>query len=554
MATTQYTGARYVPLFADPIDWSRDLAYGPLTIVTHEGNSYTSRQFVPKGINITNEHFWALTGNYNAQIEQYRKEVSGLSTDVVALATRVDNISRHFVSPEQFGAKGDGATNDLLAFQTLSKAVKNNNNLTIVLKPGATYYVDFPEDPANFIALDLYGINTLDVIGNGATVHVASNVNTKYFINIRACENVHIHDFTVYSEFNKYSAAFGDHSRENAVGSNINPIVITNDNVRNVAVYNMAFKYTNVCIDCISLPAVSAFSTGLYVSNCTSDYHAIFVFTNKYNNVVVTNCTLRGAMKYGDGDHSFYFRGPIDRVLISDIVSDNDSYFGPDILFYPEKTGDIYNTIVNISNYHCTGNAFISAYTGGKINVDGFTFIQADESTHQSTTNYPVFGLRSATEINAVNGTVLNKNIAYGTKGKLCMSNTCVINSNYPVITLPKNAEITVTNSALRGRAIILSSETGAPSSSVAINGCSVSLSENAANYAIAVRADNIAVEFNNNSVDLGKSIYLFSNQGSQAKCTVKFNDVVNSDNNAALGSLSSASTQYGNYLNGKLS
>lgn len=74
MPTTQYIGSRYVPLLADPIEWSSTKEYEPLTIVTHEGNSYTSRQFVPKGIDIHNEAFWALTGNYNAQIEQYRRE------------------------------------------------------------------------------------------------------------------------------------------------------------------------------------------------------------------------------------------------------------------------------------------------------------------------------------------------------------------------------------------------------------------------------------------------------------------------------------------------
>lgn len=75
MAVTQYIGARYVPLFADPLEWSNANTYEPLTIVQHEGNSYTSRQYVPTGIDISNEDYWALTGNYNAQIEQYRQEV-----------------------------------------------------------------------------------------------------------------------------------------------------------------------------------------------------------------------------------------------------------------------------------------------------------------------------------------------------------------------------------------------------------------------------------------------------------------------------------------------
>lgn len=73
---TQYVGARYVPLFANPIEWDSARAYEPLTIVLHQGNSYTSRQSVPTGIDISDDAFWAMTGNYNAQIEQYRAEVA----------------------------------------------------------------------------------------------------------------------------------------------------------------------------------------------------------------------------------------------------------------------------------------------------------------------------------------------------------------------------------------------------------------------------------------------------------------------------------------------
>lgn len=76
MAVTQYIGARYVPLFADPMQWDSTRTYEPLTVVYNGGNSYTSRQYVPAGIQIDDEAYWALTGNYNAQIEQYRAEVA----------------------------------------------------------------------------------------------------------------------------------------------------------------------------------------------------------------------------------------------------------------------------------------------------------------------------------------------------------------------------------------------------------------------------------------------------------------------------------------------
>ena len=80
MTVRQYIGARYVPIFIGEWDISKD--YEPLSIVQYLGNSYTSRQAVPSGIAITNNEFWAETGNYNAQVEAYRNEVLALAANV----------------------------------------------------------------------------------------------------------------------------------------------------------------------------------------------------------------------------------------------------------------------------------------------------------------------------------------------------------------------------------------------------------------------------------------------------------------------------------------
>lgn len=85
MAVTQYIGARYVPIFADPMQWDSTKTYEPLTVVYNGGNSYTSRQYVPAGIQIDDDAYWALTGNYNAQIEQYRAEVAQYDGRITAV-------------------------------------------------------------------------------------------------------------------------------------------------------------------------------------------------------------------------------------------------------------------------------------------------------------------------------------------------------------------------------------------------------------------------------------------------------------------------------------
>ena len=75
MTTNKYRGRRYVPLIEDDRNpWSKENVYEALTVVSYEGNSYTSRKDVPSGIDINNKDFWACTGNYNAQIELYRRE------------------------------------------------------------------------------------------------------------------------------------------------------------------------------------------------------------------------------------------------------------------------------------------------------------------------------------------------------------------------------------------------------------------------------------------------------------------------------------------------
>lgn len=89
MATyNTYIGARYVPLIMGAYDAAQ--AYEPLSIVLYEGASYTSKQAVPAGVAPTNDEYWALTGNYNAQVEQYRTEVNEYKQQVTDAVQTVE--------------------------------------------------------------------------------------------------------------------------------------------------------------------------------------------------------------------------------------------------------------------------------------------------------------------------------------------------------------------------------------------------------------------------------------------------------------------------------
>lgn len=82
MANNTYIGNRYVPVFANPVEWDNLRQYEPLTIVTYHGTSYTSKRWVPVGTDLSNTDYWVVTGNYNAQVEEYRQLTAGVASNL----------------------------------------------------------------------------------------------------------------------------------------------------------------------------------------------------------------------------------------------------------------------------------------------------------------------------------------------------------------------------------------------------------------------------------------------------------------------------------------
>lgn len=80
MAIRQYIGARYVPIFLG--EYNPASGYEPLSIVTYLNNSYTSKKTVPQGVLPSNTEYWALTGNYNAQIAEFIDDLNDIGDRV----------------------------------------------------------------------------------------------------------------------------------------------------------------------------------------------------------------------------------------------------------------------------------------------------------------------------------------------------------------------------------------------------------------------------------------------------------------------------------------
>lgn len=101
-------------------EWDNAKEYDRLSVVLHEGSSYTSKKQVPVGIDILNEEFWVLTGNYNAQIDHYQQQTT-------------QKLSAIGVNPIDFGAKFDGINDDTNALIDALEYASVNGNSQLIL-------------------------------------------------------------------------------------------------------------------------------------------------------------------------------------------------------------------------------------------------------------------------------------------------------------------------------------------------------------------------------------------------------------------------------------
>ena len=146
MALHQYIGARYVPKFYEnslgTAEWVAGVIYEPLTIVTYNNNSYTSKKMVPASVGdpSSNPDYWVATGAYNQQISDLSSDVAALDLRVAAAENDIQDLQsdKKWYFPEDYGAAGDGITDDTAAIQNMFDSVPNNS---IILFTAARYLI-----------------------------------------------------------------------------------------------------------------------------------------------------------------------------------------------------------------------------------------------------------------------------------------------------------------------------------------------------------------------------------------------------------------------------
>lgn len=187
----RYIGARYVPIMAGGWDSTRE--YEALSVVQYQGDSYTSKMYVPVGVDILNTQYWVKTGTFNQQvaamgsridalqtaydgqfddisddITDLTNDINGVENSVTTLSGRVDNCL-----PTSF------VTNDLPtiiknAFYTEQKGIVFNSVPAKGIRRGT---VNVAKSGMTFLGIvGCYTVNT-DFIAGGAMVSQGTTVS-----------------------------------------------------------------------------------------------------------------------------------------------------------------------------------------------------------------------------------------------------------------------------------------------------------------------------------------------------------------------------------------
>lgn len=188
----QYIGARYVPKFYEnsqnPLscEWEANVNYEALTVVVYMADTYTSKKRVPLTVGNPrdNAEYWALTGEFNAQVEQYREEVEEVKRNIESMG-HAEIINAVL----DLGADNTGSTDNQTLIQDLLDDCKENNKKLKLYFPKGTY---------NF-SVGLIVPDNVEIFGDGKATKLYLTVDGNYTGGVICVlgNNVRVHDLRI---------------------------------------------------------------------------------------------------------------------------------------------------------------------------------------------------------------------------------------------------------------------------------------------------------------------------------------------------------------------
>lgn len=366
MSVRQYIGARYVTkIYENSLDpssaeWEQG-TFDPLVMVTWQNSTYLSKKQVPGSVGnpADNPNYWVCTGYYNGQIMQLQADIQDI----------INTINGYCVSPEMFGAAGDGVTDDTNA---IIAAVSSGKN--VMFGYGATYLVDGALN-------DIFVASNVTLYGNGCTIKQAATSEDGYvLLYVRNAENVTIKDFNLVGDRDIHTGSTGEYGFAVRVRGGRN-ITIENCNISKCwgdGIYVGDDHDNNV-----------DYSSNVVIKDCQ-------IFNSRRNNISITSCdgliidgcslTLANGTAPKAGidfeSHSYNYEVIKNCMITNCNFFDNAAYH----ILFADLTDGSNITVNNCSFDHDTNDtnacisAFASGITGVSINITGCDFIKVGKN------------------------------------------------------------------------------------------------------------------------------------------------------------------------------
>lgn len=350
MSVREYVGARYVPKFADPVEWQSDTSYEALTIVTYNNSSYTSKVPVPATVGnpAQNIEYWVLTGNYNAQTQE-AITIANTAKDEAETASATAEEAKAGIAQAEASAKE--------ALDTANSVKTKYDELLAIGYKNIKYYGD---DTATAIKDSLtaqgyaiipngeYTIDGIDLTGlNGAIIGESRN-KTIIKTDTKNAKRIFISDADIEIRNITFDGLCTSTDIVSSASDTHNTLCVYNGNciIDNIKVIN----------GCNSNLYING-SKKIEISNVTAD-------TSWYSsNIVIThineeqNCTITNCQSYNSSKDGFTIAG-ININIANCIAGDNGKMYHRTT----EPSCGIYVAdqakCVAISNCTCYNNTF----------------------------------------------------------------------------------------------------------------------------------------------------------------------------------------------------
>ncbi len=284
---------------------------------------------------------------------------------------RLTQLENRYVTPEMYGAVGDGLEDDT---EAMSQAF--NSGSPVYLTPGKEYYVD-----------SINIIIPLILIGNFATISTKYSDSTKSLFTVRPiAKEVIINNVNFTTTVGVDTV--GAHGE--TITNRSKRTCITSYGVDKISIINCTMENFDEGIIGITSSSDSVYAnvpSHLYVKD-TKITNVLMGISRLFKHVVVEGCYIKVGQGAQSGEHCLYF---LTDVLTNAYVADTTlitagSSSGSCAQFYPrngEPNSNLVNGVYRIDGCTLIGDAYVSTHGGGKCYVTASTL----KTQNYNTTN-----------------------------------------------------------------------------------------------------------------------------------------------------------------------